>query len=582
MTVFVTEYIYIYEKDFLKMSVLKKGFQTYIDSISKKKKVMIAIAFSIIMIVSSIAIFGYVTHKQIQQAPLTGPLTTGHVTFSNSSGIVGSFVSTNGKSQAPQEVGNIEAFMATPVTNNTINVTGISHRSNNYIQIGSTQLSPNGFFNMSLNYSFYSYAKDWASFLSNMKANSTEISIMYEVNFQVYKNNKTFLYTFPTSYLFSPREFVGNSNFHRSSFSINKNYVLGQPAEILNGTGGVNYNPQYIKGPGGGGNVIVTTYCYLAWKTTLSNSITAPLPLIMAYNTTPLNSKGDFAFSAALGALSNSESFSSSNGFTNSTTCINNVKNWHFEASSGGTVTLGEFSQQQSQIPQATNVNNVSFDIYLSNISLEITQYTLCRISVTQEFLNGVLIKQTSSSSSTGDTQYQQEITNDAGKGTTMREGSFNKAATQAFTDYYKNSTQHSYGTLSTDGEIQFTNITNILNAGISSAEMQDISNVIDMSVSTLGIMVTAAAALSVGPGTSTAAIVAMGVSIAAMGASIWGAMQSVIIAANDTSTIYGAAMTSYYTTSINASVYLDPSTFQIDGVTFNSASPFIILSQPQ
>ena len=171
------------------MQALRKGLQTYVDSISRKKKVMIAIAFSIIMIVSSVAVFGYVTHRQIQQAPLTGPLTTGRVTFSNSSGIVGSFVSANGKSQAPQEVGNIEAFIATPVTNNTMNVTGISHRSNNYIQIGSTQLSPNGFFNMSLNYSFYSYARDWVSFLSNMKANSTEISIMYEVNFQVYKNN---------------------------------------------------------------------------------------------------------------------------------------------------------------------------------------------------------------------------------------------------------------------------------------------------------------------------------------------------------------------------------------------------------
>ncbi|MHB8561479.1 MAG: hypothetical protein ACYDAP_10030 [Thermoplasmataceae archaeon] len=566
------------------MQALRKGLQTYVDSISRKKKVMIAIAFSIIMIVSSIAIFGYVTHRQIQQAPLTGPLTTGRVTFSNSSGIVGSFVSANGKSQAPQEVGNIEAFIATPVTNNTINVAGISHRSNNYIQIGSTQLSPNGFFNMSLNYSFYSYARDWVSFLSNMKANSTEISIMYEVNFQVYKNNKTFLYTFPTPYLFSPRVFVGNNNFHRSSFSINKNYVLGQPAEILNGTGGVNYNPQYIKGPGGGGNVIVTTYCCLAWKTTFSNSIKAPLPLIMAYNTTPLNLKGNFVFSAALGELGNSESFSSSNGFTNSTTCINNVKNWHFEASSGGTVSLGEFSQQQSEIPQSvTNVNNnVSFDIYLSNISLEITQYTLFRISVTQEFLNGVLIKQTSSSSSTGDTQYQQEITNDAGKGTTMRDGSFNKAATKLFIGLYANSTQHSYGTLSPSNEIQFTNVTNFLNAGISSAEMQDISNVVEMSISTLGIMAAAAAALSVGPGAATADIAAMVVTITGMAASIMGAMQSVIIAANDTTTIYGAAMTSFYSTSVSASVYLDPSTFQIDGVTFDSASPFIILSQPQ
>ena len=108
---------------------------------------------------------------------------------------------------------------------------------------------------------------------------------------------------------------------------------------------------------------------------------------------------------------------------------------------------------------------------------------------------------------------------------------------------------------------------------------MQDIAITISMAVATLGIMTTAAAALSVAPGGSTADIVGLEVAFLGVFASIAAAVQSVGIAANYTTTIYGSSITNYYSQSVNVEVYLDPTTFGIDGHTFYSASPLINLS---
>ena len=143
----------------------------------------------------------------------------------------------------------------------------------------------------------------------------------------------------------------------------------------------------------------------------------------------------------------------------------------------------------------------------------------------------------------------------------------------------HSNSSTDNVGNLNPGNEIQFYNITNHLNAGVSSAEMQDIANVFSMSVATLGIMTTAAAALSAGPFAATAEIIAEGVTFVGVFASILAAVQSVEIAANDTTTIYGSWITNYYSQSVNVEVYLDPTTFGIDGQAFYSASPLINLS---
>ena len=241
---------------------------------------------------------------------------------------------------------------------------------------------------------------------------------------------------------------------------------------------------------------------------------------------------------------------------------------------------MGDFSQTSGQLPNSyfPSTNN-SYDIYLSNISVEVTGYELYDIQVTQEFENGFLISSTSSKTPTGDVQYQQEITNDAGTGTTLRAGSFAKNATQAFEDLYSSSSTHSMGQLSPGNEIQFYNITNNLNAGANSTEMQNIANTLSMAVSTLGIMTTAAAALAAGPEAALPDIISMAVTFAGVFASVLAAVQSVQIATNDTTTIYGSALTNYYTQSVNVQVYLDPTTFQIDGQSFYSASPLINLA---
>jgi hypothetical protein len=561
------------------MELSLKIIREELANLSKRKKIFVAIVFSIIMVVSSLAVMGFIQSTTSQQPPLTGPLTTGHITFTNGSATVFSFTSISNQVTNHYEIGSVEAFMVSPMSANTLNTTGIPHVSNNYKQIGETQLSSNGFFNMSLNYSFYTYANQWAGYLNKTKANSTEISIMYEINYEVYKNNKTFLYTFPQPYLFSPREFRENSLYHRNLFSINKNFVLGQPAEIINGTPSPNANPDYIPEPGGG-KIIVTTYSYYSWETNFANSFTGPLPLMIVTGSNLNINNGYVTFEASLGAIKNHESFSSSNGFTNSTTCINNVNNWHFVESTGGTVSLGAFSGISKGIPNPTiPSSNNSVDIYLSNISVEVTGYELYNIQVTQEFENGFLIHTMTSSTPTGDVQYQQEIINDAGKGTTLRAGSFDKNATQAFEYLYNGSSQDSMGQLSTGNTIQFYNITNTLNAGVNSAEMQNIANTISMAVATLGIMTTAAAALDSVPQAATPDIIAMAVSFAGVFASIAAAVQSVGIAANDTTTIYGSSLTSSYSQTLDAQVYLDPTTFQISGYTFFSASPLITLS---
>ena len=143
----------------------------------------------------------------------------------------------------------------------------------------------------------------------------------------------------------------------------------------------------------------------------------------------------------------------------------------------------------------------------------------------------------------------------------------------------YSNSGTDNVGNLNPGNEIQFYNITNNLNAGVNSAEIQDIVNTISMAVATLGIMTTAAAALAAAPEAATPDILAMAVSFAGVFASIAAAVQSVGIAANDTTTIYGSSITNYYSQSVNVEVYLDPTTFGIDGHTFYSASPLINLS---
>ena len=548
-------------------------------NLTKRKKILVAIVFSLIMVVSSLAVMGFIQGKTSQQTTPTGPLTTGHVTFTNGSSTVFSFSTISNQVAHHYEIGSVEAFMVSPMSANSLNTTGIPHVSNNYKQIGETQLSSNGFFNMSLNLSFYTYTNQWAEYLNHTKANSTEISIMYEVNYEVYKNNKTFLYTFPQPYLLTPREFIGQGQYKRSMFSIDRNFVLWQPAEIINGTMSPNVSPDYIPNPGGG-RIIVTTDSYYSWETNFANSFKGPLPLIIVTSSIPDIIKGDFPFNAELGALKYQESFTSSNGFTNSTKCINNVNNWHFEESTGGTVLMGDFSSANGQLPNSyfPSTNN-SYDIYLSNITVEVTGYDLYDIQVTQEFENGFLISSTFSKTPTGDVQYQQEITNDAGTGTTLRAGSFAKNATQAFEDMYSSSSTHSMGQLSPGNEIQFYNITNNLNAGANSTEMQDIANTLSMAVSTLGIMTTAAAALAGGPQAALPDIIAMAVTFAGVFASIAAAVQSVQIAANDTSTIYGSALTNYYTQSVNVQVYLDPTTFQIDGQSFYSASPLINLA---
>jgi hypothetical protein len=183
---------------------------------------------------------------------------------------------------------------------------------------------------------------------------------------------------------------------------------------------------------------------------------------------------------------------------------------------------MGDFSEANGILPNSyfPSTNN-SYDIYLSNITVEVTGYELYDIQVTQEFENGFLISSSSSKTPTGDVQYQQEITNDAGSGTTLRSGSFDKNATQAFEDLYSNSSTDNVGNLNPGNEIQFYNITNNLNAGVKSAEMQDIANTISMAVATLGIMTTAAAALAAAPEAATPDILAMAVSFAGVFASI-------------------------------------------------------------
>ena len=561
------------------MELSLKKIKNDLGNLSKGKKIIIAIVFSIVMVLSSLAVVGFTQSKTSQQGQPTGPLTTGHVTFSNGTSTVFSFSTVSNQITHHYEIGSVEAFMVSPMSANTLNTTGIPHVSNNYKQIGEAQLSSNGFFNLSLNYSFYTYSNQWAEYLNHTKANSTEISIMYEVNYEVYKNNKTFLYTFPQPYLFTPREFIGQGQYQRSIFSVDRNFVLGTPAEIINGTSSPNVHSDYIPNPGGG-KIIVTTYSYYSWENNFANSFTGPLPLIIVTSNIPNIPNGDFPFSASLGALKNQESFSSSNGFTNSTTCINNVKNWHFEESTGGTVSMGDFSEANGILPNSyfPSTNN-SYDIYLSNITVEVTGYELYDIQVTQEFENGFLISSSSSKTPTGDVQYQQEITNDAGSGTTLRSGSFDKNATQAFEDLYSNSGTDNVGNLNPGNEIQFYNITNNLNAGVNSAEIQDIVNTISMAVATLGIMTTAAAALAAAPEAATPDILAMAVSFAGVFASLAAAVQSVGIAANDTTTIYGSSITNYYSQSVNVEVYLDPTTFGIDGQAFYSASPLMNLS---
>ena len=127
-----------------------KKIKNDLGNLSKGKKIIIAIVFSIIMVVSTLAVMGFTQDKPSQQGQPTGPLTMGHVTFSNGTSTVFSFSTISNQVTYHYEIGSVEAFMVSPMSANTLNITGIPHVSNNYKQIGEKQLSSNGFFNMSL------------------------------------------------------------------------------------------------------------------------------------------------------------------------------------------------------------------------------------------------------------------------------------------------------------------------------------------------------------------------------------------------------------------------------------------------
>ncbi len=528
------------------------------------------------VVVASVAICAglFVTHPWAlfsSRSEPNGPLVSGNVSYIMTSGTGSAVIS----SQSTNINGTVEAYMTNAsFIDSHMNGSGVPVlKRNSTAFLGMHALAPNGSFSFNLNRSFYSLNNGWKSYFNKSHGSEARVPVMFEILFSVSNATSTDIYTeaYPVTYspFNSPAE-----------FSINHVFNLGKPQII---TANNNSSAATAYGGASPSDCVLEQSTY--WNVVKSTSLSdIHFPLVAMDNATPLSlGNGDLILAATFGFSKISISFSSAQAFGSKSLNASNMHGWSFTSSTTRTAssdpsnTIDWNAPKTQQYPAArTNGTwNVSY-IYLNNVPLQIN---VLQLVMEQKLVCGGQVTWTCVTDE-NDWQLQDYVQPPSNGyfsiGGGYLPGDFASALAQLTGDSsgYK-------GILNYGQQVNFTSVWSSLEAG-TNTELSSITGLLSTAIAGVGIAVAAAAALAIPPGggkIATAALIAEIYSIVGFASSAAALLSSVMISAQSESYAELASVTSFYTLPVNASVIMNPSVLQIEGISVNVTSPLVTLT---